>query len=651
MHRVPGPFAALVFAALATGTASPCMAQTAAMPTLEKPAALVADGIPPVPSSLARSTQPYMEYRTAEFQGWNPRDRSMLITTRFGNTAQVHEVKTPNGARTQLSFEADAIRYAGWAPRRGDVMVVMKDVGGDEFFQLHTLEDGHLTLLTDGKSRNLFWTWSADGSLIGYSSTRRNGTDNDLYVMDPRDPKTDRMVAQVKGGGWSLNSFSPDRTRAAVIEYVSITKANLHLLDLASGQMKPVGDVSKNIYYGDAKFAPDGTLWVLSDEGSEFSRIGVIDIATGKFTPMAPETQWDMQDLEIAPDGSFVAYTVNEAGMARLKILDVKTRAVRSVDSLPAGLVRSLSIAPWGQVGLTFTSAQSAADAFSVDAKSLAVTRWTASETGGLDASKNVEPKLIEVKSFDGKTVSGFLYRPDASRFPGKRPLLVNIHGGPEGQARPGFLGRNNYLINELGIAMFFPNVRGSLGYGKSFVSLDNGPFKREDSVKDIGAFLDKLAQDPALDSSRFAVTGGSYGGYMCYAVAIRYGSRLKSANCVVAISNFVTFLENTQSYRRDLRRVEYGDERDPKQRAKLLAISPLTSVSKLDIPLMVVTGGNDPRVPSSEAEQMVTAVRKKGGMAWHLLGKDEGHGFAKKANQDYQFLTSLMFWQQTLLQ
>ena len=211
-------------------------------------------------------------------------------------------------------------------------------------------------------------------------------------------------------------------------------------------------------------------------------------------------------------------------------------------------------------------------------------------------------------------------------------------------------MGRSNYFLNELGVALFYPNVRGSSGYGKAFLAADNGPFKREDSVRDIGAFLDRLAADPAIDATRIAETGGSYGGYMCYAAAIRYGTRLKAANCIVAISNFVTFLENTQSYRRDLRRVEYGDERVPEQRAKLLAISPLTRVAELRIPLMVVTGGNDPRVPASEAEQIVRAVRASGNVAWSLTAADEGHGYAKKENQDYQFWTSLMFWQANLL-
>ncbi|HET9693044.1 MAG TPA: prolyl oligopeptidase family serine peptidase [Steroidobacteraceae bacterium] len=616
---------------------------------VEKPAALVADGIPPVPAELAARTRPYMEFRTATFLGWHPTERSLLVATRFGNTNQVHRVARPGAAREQLTFEEDRILFATHAPVTGDVTVVQKDVGGNEFYQLYTLANGRLTLLTDGKSRNGFGAWSKDGKLIGYTSTRRNGTDYDLYVMDPRDRATDRLVAQVRGGGWSVADFAPDRKRALVMEYVSITKSNLWLLDLDSGALAAIGDHRKPIAYGSAQFAPDGTLWVTSDEGAEFQRLGTLDPESGKFTPKAPEPRWDVEAFDISYDGGFVAYSINEAGRSILRVLDVASGSVRTAP-LPPGIVGGIEIAPWGEIGVTFTSARSPADAFSVDPKTLAVARWTTSETGGLDPQANVEPETLEVNSFDGLAVSGFLYRPDATRFPGPRPLIVNIHGGPESQTRPGFLGRNNYLLNELGIAIFYPNVRGSSGYGKRFVSLDNGPYRREDSVKDIGAFLDVLAKDPRLDPARFAVTGGSYGGYMCYATSIFYGSRLKGANCVVAISSFVTFLENTQSYRRDLRRVEYGDERDPKQRRKLEQISPLARVQEMKIPTMVVTGANDPRVPASEADQIVKAIRGNGGMVWHLLGQDEGHGFAKKANQDYQFWTSLLFWQQTLL-
>jgi len=636
-----------IAAAAALLLAGTAMAQDST--TVAPPAAIVADGIPPVPQALADATRPYLESRSSAFGGWNPVTRGVLIATRFGNTVQAHEVAMPMGARRQLSFEADAIARASYAPKRGDVMVVQKDVGGSEFWQLYTLRDGRLTLLTDGKSRNAINAWSHDGRWLGYSSTRRNGRDNDLYVIDPRNPKSDRLVAQVKGGGWAISDFAPDAKTAVVTEYRSVNKTNLYRMDVATGAMTPIGDPAAAIAYGEAKFAPDGTLWVTSDEGSDFQRLGTIDPKTGRFTAVAPEPKWDVDAFDISDDGRTIAYVVNEAGIDRLKLLDVASRRARTVP-LPAGSIGGVEFAPWGALGFALNSAKAPTDTYSLDPATLKVTRWTASETGGLDPARNVEPEFVEVKSFDGEPVSGFLYRPDPKRWPGKRPLLFNIHGGPEGQSTPGFLGRNNYLLNELGIALFYPNVRGSTGFGKRFVALDNGPFKREDSVKDIGAFLDRFDKDPRIDSKRIAETGGSYGGYMCYALAIRYGDRFKAANCIVAISNFVTFLENTQSYRRDLRRVEYGDERDPAQRAKLVEISPLTRAKELKIPLMVVTGGTDPRVPASEANQMVAAVRANGVPAWHLLAKDEGHGYAKKENQDYQFWTSLMFWQANLL-
>jgi dipeptidyl aminopeptidase/acylaminoacyl peptidase len=625
--------------------AAPTFAQN-----VEKPAALVADGIPAVPSELAAKTRPYMEFRSASFSGWHPSDKSMLIATRFANTAQVHRVAFPMAARKQLSFEAEPVPGASWAPKTGDVMVVQKDVGGGEFYQLYTLKDGQLSLLTDGKSRNELNVWSKDGELVGYSSTRRNGTDSDLYVINPRDPKSDHMVAEVKGGGWTIAAFSPDKKSAVVAQYVSVTNTDLSVLDLATGKMVPIGDHAKDIAYGGIEFSPDGTLWVTSDEGSDFQRLGTLDLTTGKFTSRGPAEKWDVDSFDISSDGRFIAYVTNEAGMSRVKLLDPTTNSVRTVEALPPGIVGGLEIAEWGDIGITFTAARSATDVYAINPDTLAVTRWTESETGGLDVTKNVEPRLIEIKSFDGLKVSGFLYRPDPRKFPGKRPLIMNVHGGPEGQSRPGFQGRSNYLVNELGIAIFYPNVRGSTGYGKTFVSLDNGPFKRENSVKDMGAFLTALAKDAGLDASRFGLTGGSYGGYMCYAAAVQFAAKLRSTNCIVAISNFVTFLENTQSYRRDLRRVEYGDERDPKQRAKLLEISPLTRVGQIVNPMMVVTGANDPRVPASEADQLVKALRAKGGTAWHLLGQNEGHGFSKKENIDYQFWTSVMFWQETLL-
>jgi dipeptidyl aminopeptidase/acylaminoacyl peptidase len=616
--------------------------------TVPPPPALTLDQVPPVPVALRAATAPYLEARSATVEGWNPATHGLLIATRFGNSVQLHEVAGPGMARTQISFEEEPIADGAYAPHRGDALVVTKDVGGAEFFQLYSLKDGRLTLLTDGRSRNEGARWDREGRRLAYTSTRRDGTDSDIYLMDPRVPASDHMAAQVAGNGWAVTDFAPGGGRALVEHFISISQTELFEMDTASGAMRRLTPQGAAVAWSGATYGPDGAIYVISDKGSDFARLGRLG-ADGAFSPVNPEPKWDVEDFAVAEDGRFIAYVVNEDGVSRLRLLDPATGRVRSAD-LPAGVISGLSIAPWGQVAFTLASATSPGDAFVLDPATMAVTQWTHSETGGLDPRLNRPPELVTVKSFDGLKVSGLLYRPDPARFPGRRPLIVNIHGGPEGQSRPGFLGRTNYLINELGVAVFYPNVRGSTGYGKTFVSLDNGPFKREDSVKDIGAFLDALAKDPGLDPDRFGDAGGSYGGYMCYASAIHYAGRFRAAQCTVAISNFVTFLEHTQSYRRDLRRVEYGDERDPVQRAKLMEISPLTRIREIKAPLFVVTGGNDPRVPPSEAAQVVSAVRANGGEVWHMIAADEGHGYRKKANVDYNFWAVVLFWEKYLV-
>jgi len=645
--------ARLVALLLATA-AVPAAAQQAPAPAAPEvpavpiPAALTAEDMPPVPLALAERVRPYLESRGAGFEGWDPTTRAVLISTRFANVSQLHRVAQPMGARTQISFEAEPV-FGSYAPAKGDVVVVMKDRGGDEYYQLHTLKDGRLSLLTDGKSRNSMNAWSEDGELLGFSSTRRNGVDSDLYVMNPRDPASARMVHESKGGGWAITAFSPEKKTAYVADYNSVQDVDLYRLDLASGAMAPIGDPAAMIAYRGLEVAADGTLWVTSDAGSDFQQLGRLDPATGQFTPATREA-WDVDGFDLSDDGKTIVYEVNEAGSDRMRLMDVASGTITAVDALPAGQIGGLEFAPWGEIGFSFSSAKSAADVWSLDPKTMQLTRWTASETGGLDPSVNVEPRIVSTRSFDGLEVSGLLYLPDPAKFPGQRPLLVDMHGGPEGQSKASFAGAGNYMLNEMGIGVFLPNVRGSTGYGKTFVSLDNGPFRREDSVKDMAALIDAVRQDPAVDPARVGLSGGSYGGYMCYAGAVQLKDRLTATLCTVAISNFVSFLENTNPYRQDLRRVEYGDERDPVQRAKLIEISPLTRVNEITKPMFVVTGANDPRVPKSEADQMVAAIRANGGEVWHLVAADEGHGFRKKANADYAFLAELLFWEKHLL-
>ena len=614
---------------------------------------LVIDGVPPIPASLPEEVRRYTESRAASFADWHPVNREMLISTRFGNTPQIHHVKLPGGARTQVTFFNEPIGAASYEPQQGRYFVFEKDVGGNEFDQLYRYDvaDGRVTLLTDGgRSQNQVSAWSTKGERMAYGSTRRNGADRDVYVMNPSDPKSDKRVLQVAGGGWDVADWSPDDTKLLVAEFVSITKSTLWIVDAATGQKSALTNAQEPVAYLAAEFSGDGRgVYVTTDKDSEFQRLGYIDLTSRQFTPLTTELKWDVEAFDLSPDGKTIAFSVNEAGVSKLYLFDTAARRSKAVAGAPAGVMGALA---WHRnsrdLAFSIGSARSVSDVYSLDASSGTISRWTEGELGGLIASEISEPELIRWKSFDGLEISGFYYRAPA-RFTGKRPVMINIHGGPEGQSRPNFVGRNNYYLNELGTSIIYPNVRGSVGYGKSFVSLDNG-VKREDSVKDIGALLDWIATRPELDASRVMVMGGSYGGYMTLATSTHYSSRIRAALDVVGISNFNTFLKNTESYRRDLRRAEYGDERDPKIAAFFDRTAPLNNAHKIANPLFVVQGGNDPRVPLSEADQMVERVKQNGKPVWYLMAKDEGHGFAKKQNADYLFYATVMFVRQYLL-
>ena len=622
--------------------------------TAQVPENLVVEGVPAITPELRKDVGRYLEFRAAAFNSWHPQRREMLLSTRFADSTQLHLVKAPGGARQQLTFFPDPVAGGSFEPKTGDYLVFSQDTGGGEFFQLYRydLADGKVTLLTDGKARNSGGTWAHGGGRFAYTSTRRNGKDTDLYVITPATPSSDKLMLQLSGGGWRVSDWSPDNATILLTEYVSINESHLWSFDLQSSLLERVTPkTGEKISWTGASFAKDGrSLFVTSDQGSEFQRLCRYDLASHQLRPLTPNLKWDVESFDLSPDGKTLAFVSNEDGVSVLHLLDAKSGRELRTPKLPLGVITGLE---WHEnnrdLGFTLSSARSPADVYSLDVRKGTLERWTESETGGLNAQTFIEPELIKLKSFDGLDISAFVYRPDARKFPGKRPAIISIHGGPESQSRPIFQARNNYYLNELGVALVVPNVRGSDGYGKTFLTLDNG-FKREDSVKDIGAVIDWIRKDAALDGERIAVMGGSYGGYMTLASMVHFSDRLRCGVDVVGISSFITFLKNTQDYRRDLRRVEYGDERDPAMAAHLDKISPLTSVKKIGKPLFVVQGRNDPRVPVTEAEQMVKAIRENGGQAWYLMAKDEGHGFAKKKNADFQFISTILFYQEHLL-
>jgi dipeptidyl aminopeptidase/acylaminoacyl peptidase len=618
---------------------------------------LKADGIPPIPAAVAAKVAPYTEFKPAMAVSWHPKDRTLIVARRAGNTTQLHRVAGPGRELVQLTDFAEPVRFGLQLPKAPDRLVFARDSGGDEQQQLYRLDPGAATpvLLTDAarkhgpagltRGRDYLLVESTDVDRTG----RRENPTTDLSLLDPLDPAASRRIATLPGTGWGDFTFSFDDKRLAMIEFKSVNETAVWVMDVASGVRRRVlpaegAPTAAPIATFSLNFARDGKgLFLSTDRDGEFNRLAYLDLDSGKLDYFGAGGQWDVEDIALSPDGSTLAVITNEAGVGVLRLYDAQTRRALPRPTMPVGGVRGLV---WHDnsrdLAVTVNSAQSPSDVFVIDVPDNTVTRWTQTTVPGLDASKFRSAEAIEWKSFDGRTIGGFIVRPP-SAFAGRRPVIVSIHGGPEAQARPGFLGRWNYFVNELGIAIVQPNVRGSTGYGKTFVALDNG-MKREDAVRDIAALLDWIRAQPELDADRVLVEGGSYGGYMVLAVAAHYPDRIAGAVDVVGVANFVSFLENTESYRRDLRRVEYGDERDPPMRAFLAKISPVANADRIRAPLFVVHGRNDPRVPVGEAEQIVAAARKNGVPVWYLLADNEGHGFARKANADFLFYAMIAF-------
>jgi dipeptidyl aminopeptidase/acylaminoacyl peptidase len=471
-------------------------------------------------------------------------------------------------------------------------------------------------------------------------------------MLNPRRPESNRLLAEVSGGGWAVLDWSPDGSQVVAVSLVSANSSELHQVEVNSGRMRRVSPVTTEaVSYTDAAFLPDGReLLVITDHGSDHRRLARLNPETGALVHWGPELAWGVDEFDLSADGRVAAILTNEDGWSVLRLIDASTGAEIGRPRNLNGVASGLRWHPGRrEVGMTLSSARTPGDVVSVDSRVNALTRWTDGTVAGVRSSRFVEPELVRVKSFDGLSVSGLLYRPDSRRFPGPRPVVLHLHGGPEGQSRPQFLRAWNYVVQEMGVALLYPNVRGSEGYGKRFLTLDDG-VRREDAVRDVGAFLDWMGGRSDLDAGRVAIYGGSYGGYMVLASLAHFGERLRCGIDVVGISNFRTFLENTQEYRRDLRRAEYGDERDPTMAAFLERISPLNQAHRIRRPLLVVQGRNDPRVPITESEQMVRAIRDQGGTVGYLMAKDEGHGFTRKQNADFLFLTMVEFLERHLL-
>ena len=631
---------------------------------------LVVQGIPAVPMALVERVARYTDFRGHSFADWHPTRREMLVAHRKagGNTAQLFLVGGPLAEPQPLTDFADPVTTASFEPREGRYLVFQRSAGGSEADQLYRLDLGpdpasrQATLLSDPNEQHSLQGWLHRGSQLLTSAlpldkTAQGGTrasvTTTFRLFDPLKPEAARKVAELPGGGWYAGGISADDRQVALTRYLSATESQVWLLDLASGQATQVlpapGSSERATYMAGDFMAGGAGLFVLSDRAGEFRELMAYRFANRQLQRMTAHIPWDVSSVAVSDDGSRLAAQLNVDGRDELHLFDGRTLQELPTPRLPAGSVGSAAFhRRTGELAFSLNSAQGPSQLHALNTSSGQTEAWTrAYAPPGVDMARFGDQQIVRWPSFDGRSISGLLSLPPA-RFTGKRPVMVLIHGGPEAQATVGFLNRTNYLVQELGMAVIQPNVRGSAGFGKSFLSLDDG-FKREDSVKDIGALFDWIATQPQLDASRVVVSGGSYGGYMSLAVSTHYADRIAASIDVVGISNFVTFLSNTESYRRDLRRVEYGDERDPAMRTFLEKISPLTNAQRITKPLFVVQGKNDPRVPYTEAEQIVAKARANGTPVWYLRAENEGHGFARKENADYQFFATILFLQQAL--
>lgn len=624
---------------------------------------LLMEDVPPIPERIIDDLNRYQHTRNANFSAWTADSSGIYITTRFAEVAQLHQVGQPGGARKQLTFFAEPVGAATRQPGDSTLAFTM-DTGGSEFAQIFLMDPSRgeqARMVSDGQSQNGSIVWSRDGTHLAFRSTRRNGSSNDVWVMRADRPDSARMVLESPDGTyWMPADFSADGRYLLVHNYVGNADSRVHLLDLTTGEKRLLaGDPDNpgsNFPLGfDAK---DSGFWYTTDVNGDFTQLAWQSLAPGA-TPdiVTASIAWHVENAAMSEDRNRAAFVVNENGYSRLYLMDTARREYRAVEGLPVGVIGHLGFSPDSRrLAITLNTPQTPSDTFVLDLKRNPtrhgdLVRWTFSEVGGLDSSAFIEPELVSYPTFDTgeggpDAIPAWLYEPPGE---GPHPVIISIHGGPEAQARPYFSSTYQMWLRELGAAILEPNVRGSNGYGKHYMGLDNG-YKREDSVRDIGALLDWIATRPNLDARRVAVIGGSYGGYMVLASGVHYSDRLRAAVNIVGISNFVTFLENTQDYRRDARRAEYGDERDPDMRAHLQAISPLNQVERIHVPLFVVQGQNDPRVPVTEAEQIVAALRAQGQPVWYMNALNEGHGYRKKENRDIYQQASVLFFQTYLL-
>jgi dipeptidyl aminopeptidase/acylaminoacyl peptidase len=609
-------------------------------------------GVPPIPKSLATDVRRYTYIYGLPLAGWAPDKRELWVKS-VSQFSHLSSISSPGEKPKSIKHIFGLGIYDFYIQPQGHYLIYNQDKNGTEKYQMHLYElrSGKITLISDSNARDTEFVWSNNGEQVVYSSNAGGNGAISLYLINPLKPESKRLLVKSDGNYLKAYAWSPNDKLVVYCEFTAMDASKLWVVNIETGVKTLLSDQSSGgDYYNLPLFSKDGKgVYVKSNYRSEVNRIAYVDLETRRYEFLKTDEKWDVEEFQLSPDGKYMAFSVNEDGVSRLYLYDIATKRKKAVSGLPLGIISGLS---WNNAStdcaFNFKSPKAYNDIYSVTVATGAVERWVQTYSNGMDLDQFPTPELIRWKSFDGRTISGFMYRP-SRQYIGKRPVIIDLHGGPSEQVRPGFIYADNYIVNDLGVVKIYPNYRGSRGYGKTFANLDNS-LRREDAIKDIGALLDWIRSRPDLDPEKVMVEGASYGGFMALSVAIRYNDRVRASIVESGISEWISFLNNPDVKFRDIRRAEYGDERDPKVRDYLIRISPVYSIKQNRKPMFLIHGSQDPRVPIRQAEAILSAMRETQTPIWYLLGKNEGHSFRNFTSWEIKTLATILFIQEHLI-
>ena len=592
----------------------------------------------------------YLNVRSAGGADIGPDGRLSVILNTTG-TGQVWSLDAPLSWPTQRTFFEETVSFVDSSPERPEAVFGM-DEGGNERTQLYRLnyESGEIVDLTRRPAAKHRWGgWDGEGDRFAFASNRRDESVFDVYVQErasepaddagdgsdtPGDPPDPELVYE--GDGWlSVAGWSPSDDRLIVHEAHASFDHDLYALDIESGELTHHTPHDGDVRYGSPQWGPDGdAIYLVTDRDSDTLRLERLDLATGEFTVVDSGGEWNVDGVALHEESRRLVYSRNVDGYTELSVGELV--APDRIDELPApdlpdGVAGGVSFGPDGdRFAVTAVGSTHNANVHVVETTTGETERWTAAATAGIPPETFIERELVRYPTFDQREIPAYLSVPETEPPEAGYPVVVDIHGGPESQRRPSFSSVTQYLLNS-GYAVFEPNVRGSSGYGKAYAALDDVR-KRMDSVTDLRAGVEWLHDHPEIDPDRVVAMGGSYGGFMVLAALTEFPELWAAGVDVVGIANFVTFLENTGDWRRELREAEYGSLADDREFLK--SISPANRIDRIQSPLFVLHGANDPRVPVDEAEQIAERARDQDVPVRKLVFDDEGHGISKLENR-----------------